>query len=166
MSLSSYDSGYSSAEARLDYFSTQMELARNFYDDVEFCPVAHFDQVDAHRDRIQQRSPYASPKNSPPLSYHQALYGPSSPDSSASSCAAIAASMASSSQAKRRAIPIINPESMTPVAFLHQHPHHPQHQQHQLAPHHLPAAAWSSNVIPIINPSTGLPLSPYDVTVR
>jgi hypothetical protein len=30
---------------RLEQFKTQHELARNFYDDVEFCPLSSFDEV-------------------------------------------------------------------------------------------------------------------------
>ncbi|CAO3615496.1 unnamed protein product [Cunninghamella blakesleeana] len=55
-------------------------------------------QVRDHRDRIQQRSPYNSPRSSPPMMYRN---HPSPP--------------------KRRAIPIINPESMTPVSILPNH---------------------------------------------
>ncbi|KAI8082854.1 uncharacterized protein BX664DRAFT_339223 [Halteromyces radiatus] len=168
MSLSSYDSGYSSV-GRLEQFRTQHELARNFYDDVEFCPLLGFDEVAAHRTRIQQRSPYSSPRSSPPVSYSST---PSPP--------------------KLKAIPIINPENMTPVSILQQRQqlHHPQQQRYQQdSP---PLAHWQafhdrssspsstssssssssilhSRVIPIINPSTGQPLlrqTMYDVTVR
>jgi hypothetical protein len=29
----------------LEHFRTQHELARNFYDDVEFCPLSSFEEV-------------------------------------------------------------------------------------------------------------------------
>ncbi|KAI8890642.1 hypothetical protein K501DRAFT_328252 [Backusella circina FSU 941] len=73
---------------RLDQFQTQLELARNFYDDYEFCPVQCSEETTEHRDRIQQRiSPQSSPSNSPTMS---------SPT--------------------KRAIPIIDPNSMAPVS--------------------------------------------------
>ncbi|SAM05859.1 hypothetical protein [Absidia glauca] len=190
MSLSSYDSGYSSV-CRLEHFRTQHELARNFYDDVEFCPLSSFEEVAAHRSRIQQRSPYSSPRPSPPVSYNTA------------------------SPPKRKAIPIINPENMTPVAVLQQQQQQQQQQQrqrqqyqqqyyhvqesnqmaywqsyHQERPSStssspsiassasssalssasmLTSSMVNSHVIPIINPSTGQALlhhPMYDVTVR
>ncbi|SAM08217.1 hypothetical protein [Absidia glauca] len=171
---------------RLEQFKTQHELARNFYDDVEFCPLSSFDEVAAHRNRIQQRSPYSSPRSSPPVSYNSTASPP-----------------------KRKAIPIINPENMTPVAVGQQHQqpygHHQQqqhpHYHHQQQQDYFPTAQWQSytqerpsssssssgsslsssasmfspssmiqnHVIPIINPSTGQALlhhPMYDVTVR
>ncbi|KAI8338619.1 hypothetical protein BC941DRAFT_423386 [Chlamydoabsidia padenii] len=173
MSLSSYDSGYSSV-GRLEHFRTQHELARNFYDDVEFCPLSSFEEVAAHRSRIQQRSPYSSPRSSPPVSYNSA------------------------SPVKLRAIPIINPVNMTPVAVLQQQRQKQQYYQHESnyqttyghsyhqerpsstsSTSSFTSSASSSSssvssminsrVIPIINPSTGQALlhhPMYDVTVR
>ncbi|CAO3590923.1 unnamed protein product [Absidia cylindrospora] len=167
MSLSSYDSGYSSV-CRLEQFKTQHELARNFYDDVEFCPLLSFDEVAAHRNRIQQRSPYSSPRSSPPTTYNTTTTSPP----------------------KRRAIPIINPENMTPVAVLQQQQQRHQQDYFQMAHwnslHERPSSLSSSSspssspssfsstminshVIPIINPSTGQALlhqPMYDVVVR
>ncbi|KAI9301014.1 hypothetical protein BJ944DRAFT_272113 [Cunninghamella echinulata] len=128
MSLSSYDSGYSSV-GRLEVFRTQHELAKNFYDDIEFCPLSSFEEVRDHRDRIQQRSPYTSPRSSPPIMYRN---NPSPP--------------------KRRAIPIINPDSMTPVSILPQaHSNSPplsHYQQQQQHYHHHeaspPMAHWQA----------------------
>jgi hypothetical protein len=74
--------------SRLDQFQTQLELARNFYDDFEFCPLQCTEETTEHRDRIQHRlSPQSSPSSSPTMS---------SPS--------------------KRAIPIINPNSMAPVS--------------------------------------------------
>ncbi|ORX56895.1 hypothetical protein DM01DRAFT_1406347 [Hesseltinella vesiculosa] len=146
MSMYSYDNGYSSGN-RLEQFCTQLELARNFYDDIEFCPVASSEEVEAHRSRIQQRSPYSSPRNSPPV-YHPSVV--SSPSLSTNG-SVYSGSQPSSKQG--RAIPIINPENMTPVYYQAQSSHY----------------SWQpSTCIPIINPATGQPLLPsqYDVTVR
>ncbi|ORZ03017.1 hypothetical protein BCR43DRAFT_32305 [Syncephalastrum racemosum] len=73
--------------SRLEQFKTQHELARNFYDDDDFCPIRSCEEeIIEHRQRIQQRiSPQSSPRTSPP-------------------------------SAPRRAIPIIDPANMTPVA--------------------------------------------------
>ncbi|GAB5590931.1 hypothetical protein Unana1_05831 [Umbelopsis nana] len=62
--------------ARLEEFSTKHELARNFYDDDEFCPIPSekLPQVAEHRERIRSRtSPRSSPSSSPTRSnaYHQ-----------------------------------------------------------------------------------------------
>lgn len=59
--------------ARLEEFSTKHELARNFYDDDEFCPIPsqQLPQVHEHRDRIRSRgSPGSSPSSSPTRSNH------------------------------------------------------------------------------------------------
>lgn len=73
----------------------QHELARNFYDDFEFCPVQCSSQVLEHCERIQQRlSPQTSPAS-------QSSSLPSSP--------------------KKRVIPIINPSNMTPVNIINPH---------------------------------------------
>ncbi|ORZ14521.1 hypothetical protein BCR42DRAFT_417072 [Absidia repens] len=150
MSLSSYDSGYSSV-GRLEQFRTQHELARNFYDDVEFCPLLSFDEVAAHRSRIQQRSPYSSPRSSPPIAYSSTASPP-----------------------KRRAIPIINPENMTPVAVQQQQDSsypiaHWQAFQDRPTSSYSSSSMINSHGIPIINPATGQPLlhqPMYDLTVR
>ncbi|KAI8979084.1 hypothetical protein BDF20DRAFT_867549 [Mycotypha africana] len=85
-SSSSSSSSCDSNSHRLGQLRAQLELARNFYDDYEFCPCPLYD-TDAsfeHRDRIQQRySPQSSPNTSP--------------------------------KSFKRVIPIINPDSMTPV---------------------------------------------------
>ncbi|KAI8340750.1 hypothetical protein BC941DRAFT_348218 [Chlamydoabsidia padenii] len=159
---------------RLEQFRTQHELARNFYDDVEFCPLSSFEEVAAHRNRIQQRSPYSSPRSSPPVSYNSTTPPP-----------------------KRKAIPIINPENMTPVAIGQHHQQVYSHYHHQQQQDYFPTTQWQSytqerpssasssstssstsmfspsminnHVIPIINPSTGQALlhhPMYDVTVR
>ncbi|KAL1931915.1 hypothetical protein VTP01DRAFT_8971 [Rhizomucor pusillus] len=73
---------------RLELFKTKNELAKNFYDDPDFCPIASSEEVNEHRQRIQQRtSPQTSPSTSPP---------PSS---------------------GKRIIPIIDPSNMTPVSI-------------------------------------------------
>jgi hypothetical protein len=78
----------------------QLELARNFYDDDEFCPVQCSFEVMEHRDRIQQRlSPQSSPSTSPSLSSASSL-GSTTPPRHKS----------------RRAIPIIDPANMAPVS--------------------------------------------------
>ncbi|KAI7899682.1 uncharacterized protein BX663DRAFT_520013 [Cokeromyces recurvatus] len=89
---------------RLEQIQAQLELARNFYDDFEFCPVQCSSEVLEHRDRIHQRlySPHTSPRTSPSMSPNN-------------------------SPTKRRAIPIINPSNMTPVIPPQQQPS----QQHQ-----------------------------------
>ncbi|KAI9271428.1 hypothetical protein BY458DRAFT_509435 [Sporodiniella umbellata] len=76
--------------ARLGQIEAQHELARNFYDDDEFCPVFSMDHMD-DRDRIQQRltpSPRTSPRTSPHI------------------------------KNSKRVIPIINPNNMSPI-FIH-----------------------------------------------
>ncbi|KAI8982068.1 hypothetical protein BDF20DRAFT_987028 [Mycotypha africana] len=40
---------------KLEQFRTQYELARNFYDDFEFCPLPYIDEVTKHREKIKQR---------------------------------------------------------------------------------------------------------------
>ena len=75
----------------------QLELARNFYDDYEFCPVQCSTEVLEHRERIQQRlSPQSSPNTSPNMSYRT-----------------------SPSTNSRKAIPIINPNNMAPVSVAY-----------------------------------------------
>ncbi|KAI8997396.1 hypothetical protein BDB01DRAFT_770965 [Pilobolus umbonatus] len=80
--------------ARLGQFQTQLELARNFYDDDEFCPVHASNETYEDRDRIQQR---LSPQSSPTITPHTM-----SPRISPKS---------------KRAIPIINPNNMAPVSM-------------------------------------------------
>lgn len=89
-------SSAASSAARLGQIRAELELARNFYDDFEFCPVQCSSEVLEHRERIQQRlSPQSSPNTSPSMSY--ARTGSMTPPKS------------------RRAIPIINPSNMAPV---------------------------------------------------
>ncbi|KAI7865181.1 hypothetical protein BDF14DRAFT_1828028 [Spinellus fusiger] len=96
-SCSSTSSNSNSAIRRLEQFRTQHELARNFYDDFEFCPVQCPDELYEHRERIQQRiSPQSSPRASPPLAA-----GYISPRKN---------------NASKRAIPIINPTNMAQVS--------------------------------------------------
>ncbi|KAI8881200.1 hypothetical protein K501DRAFT_253698 [Backusella circina FSU 941] len=91
---SSSSSSSSTLNLRLEHFRTQHELARNFYDDYEFCPLRSIEEATEHRDRIQQRtSPYQSPNHSPPTKY-TTVKAPQ----------------------QTRAIPIINPTNMTPVS--------------------------------------------------
>ncbi|KAI8139471.1 hypothetical protein BJV82DRAFT_627362 [Fennellomyces sp. T-0311] len=78
---------YEKPMIRLEQFKTQHELARNFYDDYDFCPLLCSDEVIEHRQRVQQRiSPQSSPSTSPSAGSHT------------------------------RAIPIIDPSNMTPVS--------------------------------------------------
>lgn len=91
----------SSNTARLGQIQAQLELARNFYDDDEFCPVQCSSEVMEHRDRIQQRlSPQSSPSTSPSLSSASSLGSTTPPRQNKS----------------RRAIPIIDPANMAPVS--------------------------------------------------
>lgn len=54
------------SNTRLEQFQTKHELARNFYDDHEFCPLYDIEEATEHRERIQKRtSPYPSPNHSP-----------------------------------------------------------------------------------------------------
>ncbi|KAI8646277.1 hypothetical protein BD408DRAFT_399679 [Parasitella parasitica] len=96
-SLSHSKASRSSPE-RLGQIRAQLELARNFYDDFEFCPVQCSSEVLEHRDRIQQRlSPQSSPSTSPSMSSVSSLGSATPPKS-------------------RRAIPIIDPSNMAPVS--------------------------------------------------
>ncbi|KAI9010008.1 hypothetical protein CLU79DRAFT_690683, partial [Phycomyces nitens] len=80
---------------RLEHFKAQHELARNFYDDFEFCPVQCPDELYEHRERIQQRiSPQSSPHPSPPMAYLSPR----------------------KSNPSKRAIPIIDPTNMVQVS--------------------------------------------------
>ncbi|CAO3657166.1 unnamed protein product [Mucor hiemalis] len=91
---------------RLEHFETQHELARNFYDDHEFCPVYQVEEVAEHRERIQKRtSPYPSPSHSPPSYYISPKQQRPQLHSHHSSSTSIT-----------RAIPIIDPSNMTPVS--------------------------------------------------
>lgn len=74
---------------RLGQIEVQHELARNFYDDDEFCPILEYTTLD-DRDRIYQRltpSPRTSPRTSPTI------------------------------KNSKRVIPIINPSNMTPISI-------------------------------------------------
>ncbi|CEP18568.1 hypothetical protein [Parasitella parasitica] len=83
---------------RLGQIRAQLELARNFYDDFEFCPVQCSSEVLEHRDRIQQRlSPQSSPSTSPSMTSASSLGSTTPPKS-------------------KRAIPIIDPSNMAPVS--------------------------------------------------
>ncbi|KAH8557025.1 hypothetical protein BGW37DRAFT_475235 [Umbelopsis sp. PMI_123] len=86
--------------SRLEDFSTKHELARNFYDDDEFCPIPaeKLPQVAEHRERIRFRtSPRSSPSSSPTRSnaYHQGSPLRQSP--------------------RTRAVPIVDPSKRTTV---------------------------------------------------
>ncbi|KAI7907890.1 uncharacterized protein BX663DRAFT_492318 [Cokeromyces recurvatus] len=116
----------SSTNVRLERFRTENELARNFYDDYEFCPVSHLDEVIEDRERIQRRtSPQSSPNFmvihtqssyciSPKMQYIQC---PSTnllfPSKSSSPSTTIPKNTVSTT----KAIPIINPTNMVPVAI-------------------------------------------------
>ena len=96
-SLSHSKASRNSSE-RLGQIRAQLELARNFYDDFEFCPVQCSSEVLEHRDRVQQRlSPQSSPSTSPSMSSASSLGSTTPPKS-------------------RRAIPIIDPSNMAPVS--------------------------------------------------
>ncbi|GAN03115.1 hypothetical protein MAM1_0034d02566 [Mucor ambiguus] len=114
---------------RLEQSRTQYELAKNFYDDHEFCPVLLVEEVliDAteHRERVQRRtSPYPSPNSyissSSSSSASSPYYTPSkqyqyyqqTPSRSNSSSTATVATTSNAT----RAIPIIDPSNMAPVA--------------------------------------------------
>ncbi|KAI8335595.1 hypothetical protein BD560DRAFT_414035 [Blakeslea trispora] len=92
-------SSIKSNDSRLGQIEAQHELARNFYDDFEFCPVQCSYEVLEHRDRIHQRlSPQSSPITSPSMSSVSSLGSTTPPKST------------------RKAIPIINPSNMAPVS--------------------------------------------------
>ncbi|KAI9348891.1 hypothetical protein BD770DRAFT_395183 [Pilaira anomala] len=103
-SSSCSSSSVSSSAARLGQIRAQLELARNFYDDFEFCPIQCSSEVLEHRDRVQQRlSPQSSPNTSPSMSF--ANRNPHHQNSTPKS---------------RRAIPIIDPSNMAPVSVPNQ----------------------------------------------
>ncbi|KAI9275160.1 hypothetical protein EDC94DRAFT_9395 [Helicostylum pulchrum] len=113
---------------RLEQFRTQHELARNFYDDHEFCPIFHIEEVTEHRERIQKRtSPYPSPSHSPPPSYYTTLKQQNIQQNPHRQHRHHSQQNhhqnPSSSSVTTRAIPIINPSNMAPVSV-------PVHQQH------------------------------------
>ncbi|KAG2237864.1 hypothetical protein INT48_002168, partial [Thamnidium elegans] len=131
---------------RLEQFRTQHELARNFYDDHEFCPIYHIEEVTEHRERIQKRtSPYPSPSHSPPPSYYITLKNQQQQNvqqqqqlhqqqqqqqkqqqqqqNSHRQHRHSQQNHQNSSSLVTRAIPIINPSNMAPVSV-------PVHQQH------------------------------------
>ncbi|CDH48342.1 predicted protein [Lichtheimia corymbifera JMRC:FSU:9682] len=146
---------YDSSLTRLELFKTQNELARNFYDDFEFCPVLCMDEVYEHRERIQQRgSPHSSPNTSPPYSSRRIpiidpengipVSFPSPSSSSSSSCYQQQQhwpALTSNSSSKKsslnataaaysyRAIPIVDPTTGQVVPAHHHHHHHPQQQE-------------------------------------
>ncbi|KAI9496215.1 hypothetical protein BDB00DRAFT_785656 [Zychaea mexicana] len=131
---------------RLEQFKTQHELARNFYDDYDFCPLLCSDDVIEHRQRIQQRiSPQSSPSTSPASGSHTRaipIIDPakrtqvSVPNSKLASWPGLPSSSNSNSNraAKMRtsrAIRIIDPTSGHPVTGGYDHHYH-----HQQALHH------------------------------
>ncbi|KAI8368348.1 hypothetical protein EDC96DRAFT_505278 [Choanephora cucurbitarum] len=94
-------SSINSQSSRLGQIEAQHELARNFYDDFEFCPVQCSYEVLEHRDRIHQRlSPQSSPVTSPSMSSISSLGSTTPPPK----------------RNTRKAIPIINPSNMAPVS--------------------------------------------------
>lgn len=94
-----------SSAARLGQIRAQLELARNFYDDFEFCPVQCSSEVLEHRDRINQRlSPQSSPSTSPNMSFANRNGGGGGGGGNIT-------------PKIRRAIPIINPSNMAPVSL-------------------------------------------------
>ncbi|KAI8076264.1 hypothetical protein BDF21DRAFT_422941 [Thamnidium elegans] len=106
-----------SSAARLGQIRAQLELARNFYDDFEFCPVQCSSEVLEHRDRIQQRlSPQSSPNTSPSMSYASRTSTTSSSSSNSSS----SHGSNNTTPKSRRAIPIIDPANMAPVSVPNQ----------------------------------------------
>ncbi|KAL0145930.1 hypothetical protein V8B55DRAFT_1466522 [Mucor lusitanicus] len=138
---------------RLEQFRTQYELAKNFYDDHEFCPVFHVEESsEAH---IPYPSPNSSISSSSSSSVSSSYY-PSSkqhhyyhqtPSRSNSSSTATVAAAANAT----RAIPIIDPSNMTPVAV-------PVHQQYSQKAHNTTSpsmAQWVSykNVTSPVNTS-------------
>ncbi|KAI7878697.1 hypothetical protein K492DRAFT_170652 [Lichtheimia hyalospora FSU 10163] len=134
---------YDSSLTRLELFKTQNELARNFYDDFEFCPVLCMDEVSEHRERIQQRgSPHSSPNTSPPYTSRRIpiidpengipVSFPSPSSSSSSSCyqqhhwPALTSNSskksslnASAAVYSYRAIPIVDPTTGQAVSRTH-----------------------------------------------
>ncbi|KAG2208806.1 hypothetical protein INT46_003014 [Mucor plumbeus] len=121
---------------RLEQFRTQHELAKNFYDDHEFCPIFHVEEISEHRERIQKRtSPYLSPNSSVSSSYYvtskqqQHYYQQTHSKSNSTSTTNVIAT---------RAIPIIDPSNMTPVTV-------PMHQQcSQKVNTSSPMAQWAA----------------------
>ncbi|KAG2226767.1 hypothetical protein INT45_005732, partial [Circinella minor] len=122
----------------LDQFKTQHELARNFYDDYDFCPLVCSDEVIEHRQRIQQRiSPQSSPSTSPSSGSHTRaipIIDPvkmtqvSVPNSKLAPWPGFA-SRPPQEMRTSRAIRIVDPVSGHSVTG--QHPHHPHHHPHQ-----------------------------------
>ncbi|KAI9244995.1 hypothetical protein EDC94DRAFT_628934 [Helicostylum pulchrum] len=111
-SASSSTSSSISSAARLGQIRAQLELARNFYDDFEFCPVQCSSEVLEHRDRIQQRlSPQSSPNTSPSMSFASRTSSSSGSNSQGSN---------NTTPKSRRAIPIIDPANMAPVSVPNQ----------------------------------------------
>ncbi|KAI8645073.1 hypothetical protein BD408DRAFT_441163 [Parasitella parasitica] len=114
---------------RLENFRTQHELAKNFYDDYEFCPIHHVEEVTEHRERVQKRtSPYPSPNlsvssTSSASSFFCMSSNYNQQSFRKSNIASIATPIATTNTTATRAIPIIDPSNMTPVAV-------PVHQQH------------------------------------
>ncbi|CAO3633562.1 unnamed protein product [Mucor fragilis] len=151
MPSNSFISLSSVSNLRLEQFRTQYELAKNFYDDHEFYPAFHAEEATEHRERVQRRtSPYPSPNSSisssssssASSSYYTSVkqkqhqYYQQDPSRSNSSSTATVASVPNAT----RAIPIIDPSNMTPVAV-------PMHQQHSQKAHNTASpsmAQWVS----------------------
>ncbi|KAI8581179.1 hypothetical protein K450DRAFT_233468 [Umbelopsis ramanniana AG] len=126
--------------SRLEDFSTKHELARNFYDDDEFCPIPaeKLPQVAEHRERIRFRtSPRSSPSSSPTRTnaYHQG----SSP---------------LRQSPRTRAVPIVDPSKRTTTN------NNPNPLQYSVPLQQEPSApttpSWSSTRrygIPIVDPN-------------
>ncbi|KAI9286437.1 hypothetical protein BC943DRAFT_321984 [Umbelopsis sp. AD052] len=132
--------------SRLEDFITKHELARNFYDDDEFCPIPaeKLPQVAEHRERIRFRtSPRSSPSSSPTRTnaYHQGVPLRQSP--------------------RTRAVPIVDPSKRTTVTASNPVPYSVP--QEPSAP-----TSWSSSTrrygIPIVDPNSGQMIIPNGVS--
>ncbi|KAI9248837.1 hypothetical protein BDA99DRAFT_524578 [Phascolomyces articulosus] len=151
---------------RLDQFKTQHELARNFYDDYDFCPLLCSDEVIEHRQRIQQRiSPQSSPSTSPSSGSHTRaipIIDPvkmtqvSVPNNKIPSWPSFGSSSSRPQQEMRtsRAIRIVDPVSGHSVTGHHHHQQ--QHTHHQ---YHIQYSQYS-------HPSFQPTFDYYDVSVR
>ncbi|CAO3683077.1 hypothetical protein G6F70_004716 [Rhizopus microsporus] len=133
---------------KLEQFRTKHELARNFYDDNEFCPLYDTEEeAFEHRERVQKR---ASPHSSPSLSYYN------SP---------------TSTPPMKRSIPIINPANMAPVSIKPDSTWPNVSYNSRMYSHYYGCATQPTQprkVIPIIDPATkqALPSPKYHVSVR
>ncbi|CEP12949.1 hypothetical protein [Parasitella parasitica] len=147
---------------RLENFRTQHELAKNFYDDYDFCPVHHTEEVSEHRERVQKRtSPYPSPNSSvssnssaTSFCYKSSNYYQHSLCKSNST--SIVTSTAVTSTTATRAIPIIDPSNMTPVAV-------PVHQQHLQKTYNSTSPSTMPQWIAFKNNTSSMSTSPSSV---